>query len=70
MTQYPKDGKKCATCAYWTGTRRPNNVFAERVEVESAEACGKCLCRDSCWWNKDRPAAFSCAKFQKWQVLK
>lgn len=68
--QYPASWKNCATCVYWSGTRK-TNYFGEWVKTESAMAKGLCLCRDSGWFRRDKQANASCVKgYEKWPVLK
>ncbi len=67
--QYPYNWKNCSTCAYWTGVRE-TNYFGERVTVESYNTRGKCMRRNSGWFNQEKQACASCPYFEKWAVLK
>ena len=67
--QYPASWKYCSTCVYWGGARETDR-FGQRVTVESSSAKGKCMCRTSGGWNRDKQACANCSSYQKWPVLK
>ena len=66
---YPARWEQCATCVYWAGSRDTDR-FGDYVNVDSAMAKGKCMCRGSGWANKEMQASFSCQSYQKWPALK
>lgn len=67
--KYPASWKNCSTCSFWGGVRT-TDYFAQWVEIEKYNADGKCMCRRSGWYNRDRGANMSCQSYDKWAPLK
>jgi len=59
--------KSCATCSYWTGTRKFARGKAD-IEVESPSARGSCSERTR--GGRDVSANQHCPKYEKWREIK
>ena len=67
--QYPYTWKKCATCAFWCGTRSCDS-FGRNVTVGGPMEKGKCAIPSGPWKNTQQQANSSCSSWKKWAVLK
>ena len=60
--------QKCATCSFWSGSRRVTNNLCNMVE---ADGMGACYHPTSASKNSNNKRCVdTCPKFNKWNVLK
>jgi len=60
--------QKCATCTYWSGNRQITNNLCNMI---NASGMGACLHPTSASKNSNNKREVdTCAKFNKWNVLK
>lgn len=67
--QIPNTWKRCATCAFWTGSRQCD-FFGQIVTIENAMTKGKCAIPYGGWKGYEKQANASCTSWQKWPVLR
>lgn len=63
----PSTWKKCVTCQFWGGPRKPS-TFRDYVEYGTDQDNGECM---GGGWDRQQKTAMSiCTKWEKWSVLK
>ncbi len=61
----PKLWKNCATCNFWTGSRKTNDIHSGvRAEMN---CCGECM--QAKYKGLRRFATNSCLKWRRWNAL-
>jgi len=65
MERFSKTSKKCSTCEFWTGPRKPSTFrdYAEADGAAKGEYCGD-------WNGRQKEARDSCSGWKAWGVFK